>query len=270
MSIFRLSLILQFMIALIFGAQSSFAEGQSILSMPKFSLEYSGSVNALEEERPRLYSHVLGASVGTNINGFAFVDVGIEASFISVGQEIEKNNDNPSLTDVHFDIAKQIVLNRRNAMTLAAYLALPTSEESRFEAYRAYLLNSIGLTTQIYKSHYDLSNTIAYGYLNNSFEVSPVSLESNPDHSIEYQLTNKFSFYRYARAIIGGGVKLQHYLNNESQIHWNESLALGYERDSWHTFLSFSNGSYDDQNRYDLWFIDQFRQVISLKVGYDF
>ena len=85
-----------------------------------------------------------------------------------------------------------------------------------------------------------------------------------------YKFGNSIRLIDALKLGISFGAKVTRYIDDGNLLKFNNTESLSYAIKSWSFALSYTNGSYADMDKVDFFFLDEYRQLLTFSVGYDF
>jgi hypothetical protein len=95
-------------------------------------------------------------------------------------------------------------------------------------------------------------------------------LEANPDYYYGYSLSNSVRLWRALKFSYTWGIRYTRYLDDYLSYGYSNSYGLSYAFDSILVSLNYSAGGFTDDGEVSLWFIDDYRRVVSMSLAYSF
>ena len=93
---------------------------------------------------------------------------------------------------------------------------------------------------------------------------------ANPGTSYFYEIGNTLVFNPRWSMEVGFGVKSTRYLDGFRGYAYGTTVAVDYTKGKWTGEFQYENGGYTEDGRVDLWYIDQYRRLVSASVAYNF
>lgn len=231
---------------------------------------YSANSDFNVAREPRTFANALEATWSANLLKKVSVYVGADVRGTAVGNEVVLDNDNPTIGDLTVGAFKPLTLDERNTLIALGGVDLPTSGPSRREGYTAIAQIGGRTMTRIYKNWVRLDNSVSAMYVGNRFVVSPTTLETNPDFSGSYSLAIYLRLFGRVRIGASAGAKATHYLDGSTLAAFNNAQTIRYDSGDWTARLSLVHGDWIDRQAMDFWYVDRFRQSVTLRVSYAF
>lgn len=249
------------------------------------SLAYSVRGDLAQEREPRVLSHRL--SVGTSLtlldrkvvrdfddelaNEVLTGSLAFAGQYTSIGQEIEETQDGIlEMTDLDFTLSRSVHLSdlgpARNTLDLAFGNVFPTSISTQYEGVQSVPYLSIASTLGFRGGLINLSQSVSTEYTVNTFRFSPTTRAINSDLSYSYNLGVSLRLGGGFKLGLGGNIRLTHFLDETLTSSIGNSQSLSWTRDSYTVALRHSNGARPEDKQTTLWFIDEYRRVLSLSV----
>lgn len=243
-----------------------------------FSMGYGLSTDLATQKSPRLYTHRLSTGMSLGFKDVATkqemfsLSLGISGQYKSLNDEVESKSEVIELSDVNLGIGKSFELGRTigadHSLSLDLGNSFPTSDQSRYEGVQAAPSAGIGLSSKF--KWFSLSQGVSVSHVVNSYEYSPVSGDINSDTSTSYSISLGAKFLKYFRASVGGNVATTHYLDGSRTMGFGNSQSLSASLGRWSASLRHSNGSHFMDKDVDLWFVDEYRRLVSFNLSCGF
>lgn len=249
------------------------------------SLAYTVRGDIAQEREPRVLSHRL--SVGTSltlldrkvVQGFddELADeiltgsLAFAGQYTSVGQEIEETQDGVlEMTDLDFSLSRSLHMNdlgpARSTLDLVAGNVFPTSTATQYEGVQSVPYLSIASTLGFRGGLVNLSQSASTEYTVNTFRFSPTTRTINSDLSYSYNLGVSLRLGSGFKLGLGGNVRLTHFMDETLTSNLGNSQSLSWSRESYTIALRHTNGARPEDKQTNLWFIDEYKRVLSLSV----
>lgn len=249
------------------------------------SLAYSVRGDIAQEREPRVLSHRL--SVGTSltlldrkvVQGFddELADEVLTGSlafagqYTSVGQEIEETQDGVlEMTDLDFSLGRSLHLNdlgsARSTLDLVAGNVFPTSTATQYEGVQSVPYLSLISTLGFRGGLINLSQSASAEYTVNTFRFSPTTRTINSDLSYSYTLGVSLRLGSGFKLGLGGNVRLTHFMDETLTSSLGNSQSLSWSHENYTIALRHTNGARPEDKQTNLWFIDEYKRVLSLSV----
>ena len=241
-----------------------------ILSEPAFELAYSVNSNLNEARTARRYVNGLEAFASVNLLKTVYIYAGANMRYVALDNAVVLDNDGPAFGDLSLGALKQTRIGERHSLLAMASVDAPTSLASRREGYRAYSQVFSRLTSSLYDGWFSIENSVGLGHLANEFELSPTTLEVNPDWSAFYVLGFLVSPVKGLRVGLSAGAKSAHFIDGSNQMAFNNAFLIRYVSGSWTARIAFVAGDWIDRRNLDFWYIDRYRQDVTARIGYAF
>lgn len=247
---------------------------------PGGSLGYAVSTDLAQARSPRLYNHMLMAGLSLGVNdvesGNEMFSLGLDftGEYRSLGSEIEDRGRAIELADTDLSIGKAFKLGHwlegRHKFVLSGVGSLPTSEDSRFEGIKGIFLLSGKVDSDFRGGRLGLNNGLtAFGYAQ-TYRESPVSGRINPASALAYSLTGRLRLPWGLKFLVGASAKMTHYLDSTQTLSFNNYQMLSFYWNHFRASLKHSNGNHLNERTVSLWYIDEYRRMVSFSMGYDF
>lgn len=229
-----------------------------------------------DEVKPRLYTHTVGLSYGFRyIPGGLTLAAVLTAQYQSAGERrseviIDSNDAELFVNDVALSINKGYELSKEAKLSLTLTNEFPTSAEARREQYRSVTTLDGGISYALLPRRLSLGLSGGAYYIWNSYEYSPTTLESNKRNGSYGNISGKLTIWEGLYFSASAGSLISTYTDGTSDLSYRNSVTLGYAWSAVTLSVSMSNGSYLDRGDASLWFVDEYRRILSLGLSHAF
>ena len=238
-------------------------------------LSYGAQTDLADPGEPRQYTHFLSGYGGYRFSQSASLFLNVNGAFTSIGngtQQVDVSDDATELilNDVSLSFLKFFRVMKNHNLSLSFNNQFPTSADASREGYLSvtslggsYLIPTLG-------SKLFISLGMRGTYIWNTYEFSQATNFANQQASFAMGLSALLFYWK--RFFIGGriGTQSSMFTDNSFDQSARNSVSTGYRDGHVNVSLSYSNGTYLDEGEARFWYIDQFRQIISLSLGYNF
>lgn len=241
-----------------------------VSSLPHWKTSYSVATDVLSQWTPRQYDHSLELAASYVLKNWVELSAGIHVNYFSLGTEIPDNGDNPVLgSGFTVGASRKDKLSGRLTLEYGLDTELPMSGQAQIEGLRAITEASSALNIKVYKDIYSITPELEGDYIFNTYDKSPTTLEPLPWMTGTARLKNSVKIISQLRTFFTLGIKATRTTDGtETLYNTAGSLGLGYELKKWNFKVSYSSGGYTDDRALDMWFMDRYRQVVSVGVAY--
>jgi hypothetical protein len=146
---------------------------------------------------------------------------------------------------------------------------LSGDEASRQEGYQGIVGAGGNVSFRFFEKYWVLSNDLNVSEMINSYRYGS-NLKPNPDYFWTYKLSNVVKIYKGLRASYAFGAKVTRYMDDFVGYSYSNSFSLSYIWPHFSVALAYENGGFTDDGTISLWYIDQYRRMGRLVVGYTF
>jgi hypothetical protein len=223
-----------------------------------------------EAQKPKRFDHLVSPELSGQVKDWFRASVGFTTTFYALGNNIPNEPDNPAVGDLFGGVMRAVDLGERHSLFLEQYAVLPTSGASRFEGYKGSSVTSARLTSFLWPKRLALINMVRLSYIFNTYEFSPVTRESSDEWDGFYNAGLLFLITRSIRVTANLSTQYVRQLNGGDRIRSGNSLGLSYVQNSLLLALTYSNSTYPDDYRYDVFTRDDYRQMVSLRTIYEY
>lgn len=198
------------------------------------------------------------------------------AQWKTVGHEVQGNvHGGPTdAADVDVSVSRgfpfERLWNASNLVDASVGTYVPTSESTRYEGIIAAPYASLGWTLGFQGGRYTLNQSISADYVVNTYEFSPVSREVNPDYSGGYAISTSARLGAGFRFTVGGSARLVHHLDNSVTDALANFQILSWTKGFATVTLRHANGARAEDHLTNMWFVDEYRRVVSLGLSVRF
>lgn len=210
-------------------------------------------------------------------NELMTISLSAAAQFTMIGQEIagsKVGNKPVELGDFDVAASRGIELDKfagaNSALDLSLGSTMPTSEASRYEGVSAVPYGSVGWNLAFRGGMYGFNQSVSADYTFNTFDFSPVTREINSDSSAGYTVAASARLGAGFRFTAGGTARAVHHLDGSVTDALSNFQVLSWTRSFATITLRHSNGSRAEDHQSSLWFVDQYRRVVSLSASVRF
>jgi hypothetical protein len=232
-------------------------------------LSYGVSTNLMKEEKNRDYKNSLGSSF--SLQNTKRLSSYLETSFqwLAQGNNISREENASGWNDLTLGFAYKYSLDDNWSLTGHLQNDFPTGNESRQEGIRAATEGGLSTRLSVFqkKLSFKLSGTLTK--ISNSYDYSRTTGVSNADTVSIGTIGTSYSPFSYLT------LALSHKLCNIQNVHGelygqsSSSLAVStsYKRAS--ASLSYSVGTYEENDGYRFMYVDDTKQMVKLGVGFE-
>lgn len=250
------------------------AEESRIKSSPlEWSVNYGGTTNLVEETYPRLFTQSLSAGGLYHLSRNWALAGMFSSRFITVNGQVDTGYG--ETFGERFEPSVGLMLMRSGMFSpewqwrwIGGGIAL-LDEASRLEGYQGIPYTSIGTSVHLFKNKWLMDHDVRLSEVINSYAGSTDG-RPNPTTSLSYRW---FNFFRVGNGFslgAGFGLKMQRYMDGFLGYEYNNSLVAFYTYRQWNFQLAYINGGFVDEGYVSLWFVDQYRRLVSATVSLRF
>lgn len=194
----------------------------------------------------------------------------------TIANEIDATGGNGAaeLADVDFSASRSFAMNpflgARSSIETTLGMSIPTSLASQFEGFHAVPYAALTWAMLFQGGRYGLLQTISADHIANEYEFSPVTREVNAQGSTGYSIAGTVRLGRGFRFRIGGNARIIHYLDGTNTSALSNVQSLSWTDGKHSITASYSNGARAEDRETSLWFVDEYRRVLSLALSVRF
>lgn len=204
------------------------------------------------------------------------LNISAAAQFATLGQEVQGNvNGGPvDASDLDVSASRGFEFDKlagaSNAMDLTLGSAFPTSLPTLYEGVNAVPYANASWALGFQGGRFNITQSVSGDYTVNKYSHSPVTREVNSDSSAGYTIAGSTRLGAGFRFTIGGSARLVHHFDNTVTDALSNFQILSWTRGFATITLRHSNGSRADDHQSSLWFVDEYRRIISLGLSVRF
>lgn len=235
------------------------------------SVSYGITTDYADNRTPRGYTQTLLGNVGYKINSHWSLGADISARAETIKGQISKD-DQQSYSEVlspstSLGLSYDFDLTRIAHSTTFLYAEPLWDEGSQREGYTGILGLGSSLNMRFFKRVYSFGNTLTASKLLNSYRTNSEG-NSNPEYFFSYKMVNALYFLKSNRLAYSFGVKLTHYLDDYTGYSYNNSISLSHSWNKFSLTLAYTNGGFTDNGEVSMWYIDEYRRLVTLSATY--
>lgn len=264
------------MIGLITLGNNAFAEVKISKKHPlSTSVSFSTLYNQLETTDVKKQRNSIGYGISYKSQSGLIFHGGINASYLSQNLKVFRTSDSKpffSFSDFHFGAAKNYSIDNSllSNHSLNVSVALPISEESQFEAYRANLILGYGLSTKPLFKGIAASYGFSINYLWNHFKYGNLSQSINRDYIISNKIGLSATVFKRVFLTAVARASFINYLDNTQIMNYGTVIGAGTNYKNFSFSVALINNSYPEDEYFNPGYFDQYKQLIKLGVKYVF
>lgn len=246
------------------------------------TVEWGGEVRYLlrtdmaDSVSPRVYTHSLNLAYGFEYVPAKVSVVGIlDAAYESMGErrsEIIVDDDRKELFVNDFTLAadKTYLAPWKSKVSLGLSNEFPTSPEAQREDYASVTTLSASWLVSPGIEKVGLKLTTEVHYIWNQYKYSPATGDLNKQGGWRGEAGASWSFWRGFYVHAAAGAQVARYLDGTSDLTYRNSVGAGHRWESVALFFFFSNGTYLDREDAGVWFVDEYRRMVTAGLSYSF
>jgi len=235
-----------------------------------YGIEGSTRMNVLSSSDQRTQQNAVAGEVAYELSKTLSLSGGFITAFSSQGGEIIESQGPANQFDIYMGLQHRKDIIRDLKWINEGGMTLPLGEENQYQQVRGVFSAATTLRYVYFDERCVLVNKFEGELMANTFDRSPTTLKWNSDRSFAYSLANQFIFTDWLFSGIGAGIRSSHFLDESDSLSTKGFLFIGAKLQSVTAKLTYINGNYIDQEHAAPWVLDQYRQLIELKVGVEF
>lgn len=236
-------------------------------------LRYSVLSDLADSRQPRGMTHSLSGDVEYHLTPSWTLGGGLNVHADTVNGQIYKDPQQAESEvlspEAHIFVNYYYVINSQLNINSELSWDFLLDNASRREGYLGVLSASSSVSYWIPEISYALGNKLEISCLMNTYEFSSAG-NYNPYEFFKYFFDNTFILSDHWMVGYVFGFKITRYLDNYWQYNYKNSYKIGFSYQSLSISLDYENGGFTDHGEVDLWYIDEYRRVVSLNVAYKF
>lgn len=247
-------------------------EARPRLIQPVYRLNYSLSTDFADSLKPRKFDHGIEVAPLFVVKQSWLLLTDLQATYYSLDNTIPTDH-NFQLSDGSLGAGKLIHFgpNSMNDLLLTVGNNFPLSEKSQFEGTAAIPSAHTMAILKFPQFRTMLSNDLGVAYYVNANQFSPLTGSYTQQFATSDQIGLTYFILDNWSVSAGGGIKNTVFKDGFSQFDFKNFFTTDvYIGDVWYAELGYENGTYSDNTKVDLWYIDQYRQVSSFTLGATF
>lgn len=196
--------------------------------------------------------------------------------FKTIGSEIQGNVQGGPVDASDIDVSASRSFQMNALASADSYLDLtlgstvPTSDSTRYEGIQAVPYANLGWALSFQGGRYNLTQSLSADYVINTFSMSPTTREANQSLSSGYTVSTSARLGAGFRLTVGGAAHLVNYLDQTTTTALSNFQILSWTKGFTTVSLRHTNGARAEDHQSSLWFIDEYRRLISLGVSVRF
>jgi hypothetical protein len=233
--------------------------------------EYSVSTDLAESVSPRGYRHGINAEAGYSLFKNWNFTLGLEMGFNSYSGQIDKRQEEGvyETLGVNPSLGVQYGFPYESHWTFSSILIFPGDSVSRREGYQGIGILSAAYKHSLLSGRWTLTHSLTLMEILNSYSESTWGT-ANPGTSLSYKMSHSMQLYQRLNFIYIFGIKQTRYLDGFWDYSFTNIFGLAINTDSWNVMLSSNEGGFTDEGDIQFWFLDEYRRIVSLTLGYQF
>lgn len=238
------------------------------------SVSYGASTNLAATGEKRKYSHGLSIGVAYSITKQIGASFGGGISWKAEGQNINKQNENPSWDDLSLGIGYGDDITNTMSYSLGLGTGFPTSYESNLEEIKGTINANSGLSMTFLEKTISWSNSLSFTKYFQTYDYSIVSGELNVDTNLSFSTNISYKFGGGFSTGVGYSTWTTRLVNGETtngiSFKSSSGFSLGYTYKKYTFSAGYSVGNYDDKDGYQPMMYDETKRSLRAGVGVAF
>jgi hypothetical protein len=247
-------------------------------------LSYSVRQDLAQDREPKSATHRFSASMTVTLldrpvlkglddeiaDEVATFGAMIGGQMTTIANEIDSTGGNgpAEISDLDLSISRSFKLNSiwgaKSSVETTGGLSLPTSLASQYEGISAVPYASLTWALLFQGGRYGIMQTVSADYIVNQYEYSPVSREVNSEGSAGYSAFGTIRFGSGFRFRAGGNARIIRHLDGTNTSALSNVQSLTWTEGNFSVTVSHSNGARAEDRQTSMWFVDEYRRILSL------
>lgn len=212
----------------------------------------------------------------------------LSGQFSTLGQEIigQTHGGPMEASDVDLSASRMFEMEKiweaSNSLDLTLGSSLPTSESTQYEGVVAVPYVNLAWALGFQGGRYNITQAVSADYVFNQYAYNPTGdaanadgspgalHQVNPDGSAGYSLTASARLGAGFRFSIGGSARVVRHLDDSVTSGIGNSQTLSWTKGFATVTLRHANGSRAEDRQTSLWFIDEYKRIVSLGLSVRF
>lgn len=208
-------------------------------------------------------------------NEVVSLSASVSGQFFTIGREIDGGLHGPiEMADVDLALSRGFVLPKMLGASSIADLVvgttIPTSEEAQYGGIGAVPYTTASLALSFQGGRYNLNQSVSAVYVFNSYTHSPTKREINADALTDYSISTSARLGAGFRFTVGGAARVVHYLDDTATSRLSNFQILSWTRRATTVSLRHENGARSEDRDAVMWFVDEYRRIVSLSLSVRF
>ena len=217
----------------------------------------------------RDFTHMFASEFYYDLNSQWTVSTNTAVRWIAEGQNIPKEQDNPSWDDLTTSIGYSMKLSPDLKWETSVSNDFPTGNDSRNESIKNTATVSTGLTAMYFDKALVLSSNLEASKIFQSYDISTVGGESNIDNETAIMATIAYAIFEQTKISFMHSFKSIRQINGELQSKNTSTVSVSYKYKQAKIKLDHILGNYEKSDGYQLLFVDDTKRVVRLGVSFD-
>jgi len=233
---------------------------------------YVGRTDLADQVSPRSYNHLIRGEYGFRHNpSMISLLASVSLNYETVGErrsEVLLDSDRAELfvSNVQLEAGKSWSLTENGMLQLNLANEFPTSPEARRDQYASVTSGEVLAAYSVWPKVLTLLGRGEIYYIWNGSRYSLSTGETNKTYGTRGTLIVKGSIWQGAFVEGQLGTQFSQYTDGSGEVTYRNSVGGGYEWGWGSVALLMSNGTYLDQTDANVWFVDEYRRILSLRV----
>lgn len=233
----------------------------------------------LQQQNSKTVMHEISLGTRYRLIPDLYVSAGVSMNYDSVGTEVLADGQHAEsyMGDVSLGLSSSFSPalfsekeDRSQRISWSVDNEFPTSPYSRAEGYNSVTQGMTSWSFDFFDRLVFVTPNLLGFYIWNRYETSPTTQRTNKMGSLRLGLSVGLRVWQGLFFKVGGGVQTSRYTDGSNDASAKNSVGVGYNFKYGSVSLDFSNGTYADREETQLWFVDKYRRMVSLRTTLSF
>lgn len=244
-----------------------------------YLVDYRAATDLQDQKSGRAFSHSLSAGLRYKFMDQIYLSGGVTGAYDSVGTEVLVDGQHAEayMGDVTLGVSSffsPTLLTSGNERSQTVSWSIdnefPTSPYSRAEGYSSVTNGSLSWSFDFLDRYFYVIPSLTGYYIWNRYEKSPTTSATNKMGGVRVGLLLGMRVWKGLFVRLGGGLQSTRYTDGSTDSSARNSFGFGYGWRHLTLAMDFSNGTYADREETHLWFVDQYRRIVSFRATLSF
>lgn len=240
-------------------------------------VSYNFITDTNNDEQPRAYTNTLRLNPFFNYKKFN-LSVAASVRYRSVGNEVQASDQDQEFAfqDISLSLSRAVWADHKNVITPYVFAVAPTSQRSQDLGVRGVIGIGSFFNSRFFKNKFIVTNDVSAFGIANTYYFATVDNaagqrnEVNQSAGAAYNLGLAYVFNRYVNAGVSLRVGTSQFVDGSNVSSFRNLARVNFQYGRGTLFLYYLNGSYPDQTDVELFYYDEYRQLVGAGLNYVF